>query len=79
MLAAKTKRRVCVIFKVHCSPGVWDECRNGKMRLFQTTDVQRDKYLKRGKPCEQLMGLDVIFGWGCMCVCLCASLWVVTE
>ena len=57
--------------RVHCSPGVWDECRNGKMRLFQTIDVQRDKYLKRGKPCEQLMGLDVNFRCVCVHVLVC--------
>lgn len=39
-------------YLVHRFPGVRDECRNGKIRLYKTTDAQRDKYLKRGHPCE---------------------------
>lgn len=38
-------------YLVHHFPGVC-ECCNGKIRLYRTTDVQRDKYLKRGHPCE---------------------------
>lgn len=56
-----------------------------KLRLYKTTDVQRDKYLRRGHPCESLMSLDVKIsgevGWGGrvrLCVYVLV-IWVVDE
>lgn len=40
MLNTSPKGRVSTTFS---PPGAWNECRNGK-RLYQTTEVQRDKY-----------------------------------
>lgn len=70
-------------YLVHHFPGVWDECHNGKIRLYKTTDAQRDKYLKDRTPLQVADELGCKFQVGegrvCLCVYVLVSGWSLNE